>query len=85
MLSPYAEPYNPETERLVCKKDTMEKINNKHNERVLETNQKKQESKDITRTENNAKHNTKDTLNINIKEQSKEEWIKVRKTTHDKD
>ena len=27
MLSPYAEPYHPETERLVCEKDTTEKVN----------------------------------------------------------
>ena len=54
MLSSYAEPYNPKTERLVRKKDTMEKVNDKQNKTVSETNQKKQESKDITRSGNNA-------------------------------
>ena len=29
MLSPYAEPYNLETERLVREKDTTEKVNDK--------------------------------------------------------
>ena len=45
---------------------------------VLEINQKKKESKDLTRLGKNAKQNTKDTLNILINEQSKDEWIKVR-------
>ena len=81
MLSPYAEPFNPETERLVCKKDTMEKVNNKHNETVSGTNQKKQESKDITRAGKNDEQNPKDTLNKNTKEQSKDEWINVQKKT----
>ena len=80
MLSPYAEPYNPKTERLVHEKDKMEKVKNKQNKTVLETNQKKQESKDITRSGKNAEQNTKDTLNIYIKEQSKDEQIKVRIT-----
>ena len=47
MLSPYAELYYPETERLVCEKETTEKVNNKQNEIVSGTNQKKQELKDI--------------------------------------
>ena len=54
MLSPYAEPFNLETERLVHEKDKPEKVNNKQNETVLEINQKKKESKDITRSGKNT-------------------------------
>ena len=54
MLSPYAEPFNLETERLVHEKDKPEKVNNKQNEMVLEINQKKKESKDITRSGKNT-------------------------------
>ena len=68
ILSPYTEPFNLKTERLVREKDKPEKVNNKQNETVLEINQKKKESKDITRSGKNAKQNTKDTLNILIKE-----------------
>ena len=38
MLSPYAEPYNPETERLVYEKDTTEKVNKTKNETVTDIN-----------------------------------------------